>query len=261
MKRQTPPIHSNPLRSQQSPPSNANTSPQNRIPMPANIPNTFQLLSLQQKASSLLGGNQSAYLAPAAAAAAAASSPSISQAFATAPLNSGSGSSSSIRARASSPLDLSASTPVGGKRLKIESTSPGRRTTSPSPTLTPTTVQHPKTSCSSMDASGSDTSLSVHSQRRCQAQTDEINSWTVDQVCAFVGSIDICAEYVEVSTFFRTSTHAVFFFIREISACNNAIAIYYRRVHMWTNHYDFKSIKMTIIAFIKWVLCASMGTI
>lgn len=223
MKRQTPPIHTNPLRSQQSPPSNANTSPQNRIPMPANIPNTFQLLSLQQKASSLLGGNQSAYLAPAtaaaAAAAAAASSPSISQTFATAPLNSG---SSNNRARALSPLDLSASTPIGGKRLKIESTSPGRRTTSPSPT--PTTVQHPKTSCSSTDASGSDASLSVHSQRRCQAQTDEINSWTVDQVCAFVGSIDICAEYVEVSAFFScTNTCRFFSFIRKISAFNNAI--------------------------------------
>lgn len=209
IKRQTPPIHTNPLRSQQSPPSNSNTSPQNRIPMPANIPNTFQLLSLQQKATSLLG-NQSAYLASAAAvAAAASSSPSISQTLATAPLNSGSGSSSN-RVRASSPLDLSASTPVGGKRLKIESTSPGRRTTSPSPIPT-NTVQHPKTSCSSTDASGSDTSLSVHSQRRCQAQTDEINSWTVDQVCTFVGSIDICAEYVEVSKFFFTSKHMQFF--------------------------------------------------
>lgn len=198
IKRQTPPIHPNPLRSQQSPPSNSNTSPQNRIPMPANIPNTFQLLSLQQKASSLLG-NQSSYLASTA-------SPSISQTLATAPLNSGSGSgsgSSSSRVRATSPLDLSASTPIGGKRLKIESTSPGRRTTSPSPT--PSTVQQPKTSCSSTDASGSDASLSVQSQRRCHAQTDEINSWTVDQVCSFVGSIDICAEYVEVSIFFSSS--------------------------------------------------------
>lgn len=171
-KRQTPPIHTNPLRSQQSPPSNSNTSPQNRIPLPANIPNTFQLL---QKANSLLG-NQS-YLA---------SAPSISQTLATA-------SNSSNRARPASPLDLSASTPVGGKRLKIEATSPSRRTASPSPT----TVQHPKTSCGSSEHSASDTSP-TQLQRRCHAQTDEINSWTVDQVCNFVGSIDICAEYVEV---------------------------------------------------------------
>lgn len=193
-KRQTPPIHTNPLRSQQSPPSNSNTSPQNRIPLPANIPNTFQLLSLQQKANSLLG-NQS-FLA---------SAPSISQTLATA-------SNSSNRARPSSPLDLSASTPVGGKRLKIEATSPSRRTASPSPT----TVQHPKTSCgSSENLAASDTSP-TQIQRRCHAQTDEINSWTVEQVCNFVGSIDICAEYVEVRLwvfvvvflpFFRISSH------------------------------------------------------
>lgn len=175
-KRQTPPIHTNPLRSQQSPPSNANTSPQNRIPLPTNIPNTFQLLSLQQKANSLLGNQP--FLA---------STPSISQTLATT-------SNSSTRARPLSPLDLSASTPVGGKRLKIESTSPNRRTASPSPT----TLQPTKTSCgSSSENSASDTSL-TQTQRRCHAQTDEINSWTVDQVCSFVGSIDICAEYVEV---------------------------------------------------------------
>ncbi|XP_065357490.1 probable serine/threonine-protein kinase nek3 [Calliphora vicina] len=33
--------------------------------------------------------------------------------------------------------------------------------------------------------------------RQCQAQSEELNSWTVDDVCAFVGSIDICAEYVK----------------------------------------------------------------
>lgn len=179
-KRQTPPIHTNPLRSQQSPPSNSNTSPQNRIPLPTNIPNTFQLLSLQQKANTLLSNQP--FLA---------SAPSISQTLATA-------TNSSTRARPSSPLDLSASTPVGGKRLKIESTSPSRRTASPSPT----TVQHTKTSCGSSENSASDTS-STQIQRRCHAQTDEINSWTVDQVCSFVASIDICAEYVEVSEFFR----------------------------------------------------------
>ncbi|KAM7350949.1 SAM-motif ubiquitously expressed punctatedly localized protein isoform 1-T4 [Cochliomyia hominivorax] len=33
--------------------------------------------------------------------------------------------------------------------------------------------------------------------RQCQAHSEELNSWTVDDVCAFVGSIDICAEYVK----------------------------------------------------------------
>ncbi|XP_055295548.1 probable serine/threonine-protein kinase nek3 isoform X2 [Sitodiplosis mosellana] len=186
IKRQTPPIHTNPLRSQQSPPSNANTSPQSRIPLPANIPNTFQLLSLQQKANSLLNNQPFMASASAVAAAAAPPPPSISQTLATA--------TNSNRTRALSPLDLSsASTPIGGKRMKLESSSPSRRTSSPSPT----TVQHPKTSCgSSSEHSASDTSPLQH-LRRCHAQTDEINSWSVADVCSFVGSIDICAEYVE----------------------------------------------------------------
>lgn len=172
-KRQTPPIHTNPLRSQQSPTSNATTSPQNRsIPLPANIPNTLQLLSLQQKANSLL--NNQPFLA---------SAPSISQTLASA--------SNSNRTRASSPLDLSASTPTVAKRLKMELSSPSRRTASPSPT----TVQHPKASCGSNSEHSATDTLN---QRRCHAQTDEISGWTVDQVCNFVGSIDICAEYVEV---------------------------------------------------------------
>lgn len=33
---------------------------------------------------------------------------------------------------------------------------------------------------------------------KCRATSDEINSWTVEQVCEFVGNIDICAEYVQV---------------------------------------------------------------
>lgn len=189
-KRQTPPIHSNALRSQQSPTSNATTSPQNRIPLPTNIPNTLQFLSLQQKANSLLSNQP--FLA---------STPSISQTITTAT------ASNSNRTRASSPLDLSASTPISAKRVKLES-SPSRRTASPSPT----TVQHPKTSCGSSDHSTSDTS-SIQNQRRCHAQTNEINSWTVDDVCNFVGSIDICAEYVEVGFHFISFLSCCFFYI------------------------------------------------
>ncbi|XP_011178329.1 uncharacterized protein LOC105209578 isoform X1 [Zeugodacus cucurbitae] len=32
---------------------------------------------------------------------------------------------------------------------------------------------------------------------KCQAQSEEIAQWTVDDVCAFVGDIDICADYVQ----------------------------------------------------------------
>jgi predicted Zn-dependent peptidase len=37
--------------------------------------------------------------------------------------------------------------------------------------------------------------------RKCQTQINEINAWNVEQVCDFVQSIDICMEYVNVSTF------------------------------------------------------------
>lgn len=60
IKRHTPPIQSNPLRSQQSPTSNQTTqSNQNRIPLPANVPSTLQFLSLQQRASSLMNSQGS----------------------------------------------------------------------------------------------------------------------------------------------------------------------------------------------------------
>ncbi|KAJ6648776.1 hypothetical protein Bhyg_04007 [Pseudolycoriella hygida] len=70
---------------------------------------------------------------------------------------------------ATSPLDLSAA-PTMGKRMKMDALSPNQSIGSPT---------HQR------------------SQRKCQSQSDEINSWNVGQVCEFVGSIDICAEYVE----------------------------------------------------------------
>lgn len=79
----------------------------------------------------------------------------------------------------SSPLDLSA-TPVS-KRLKLESPSPSRSIDSP-------ISQHQQKS-----------NRGYSQQRKCQSQCDEVNSWTVEQVCDFVGSIDICSEYIEVS--------------------------------------------------------------
>lgn len=82
----------------------------------------------------------------------------------------------------SSPLDLSASTPIT-KRVKLDAHSPNRSIGSPT---------HQR----SLSSGGSCRAMS---QRKCQSQSDEINSWNVSQVCEFVGSIDICAEYVEVS--------------------------------------------------------------
>uniref|UniRef100_A0A1A9WM83 Uncharacterized protein n=1 Tax=Glossina brevipalpis TaxID=37001 RepID=A0A1A9WM83_9MUSC len=45
---------------------------------------------------------------------------------------------------------------------------------------------------------GPTTSLMTGGIRQCQAQSEEVNSWSVEDVCIFVGSIDICAEYVKI---------------------------------------------------------------
>lgn len=113
---------------------------------------------------------------------------------------------SQLRGRPSSPLDLSSSTPIG-KRLKMESPSPVRSVGSPpsansqniigtQPQQRPSRAQ---SNASSSPGPANSSSSNHQSQRRCHAQSDEINSWTVNQVCDFVGSIDICAEYVDVS--------------------------------------------------------------
>lgn len=49
---------------------------------------------------------------------------------------------------------------------------------------------------------GPTASLVAGGVRQCQAQSEEVNSWSVEDVCNFVGSIDICAEYVKVSSSF-----------------------------------------------------------
>lgn len=166
-KSQAPSTNQTAIRSQQSPSSNPNASPQNRLALP-NVPSALQYMSLQQKASSLL-----------------------TQSFSSTATNSGAGSSSNnssdeTSVRPGSPLDLSASTPAV-KRMKLESPSPSRSLTSPnSHQSRNNTTQNPS-------------NASTTNQRRCHAQNDEINSWSVSQVCEFVSSIDICAEYSEVS--------------------------------------------------------------
>ncbi|XP_038114214.1 homeobox protein 5 [Culex quinquefasciatus] len=83
------------------------------------------------------------------------------------------------------PLDLS-SAPGGAKRIKLSSPTPSRnQDTSPAP--------------SSTNSQPSDGELGGGGKlaRKCHARIEEISAWTVDNVCDFVSSIDICAEYVQ----------------------------------------------------------------
>lgn len=79
------------------------------------------------------------------------------------------------------PLDLS-SAPSGAKRIKLSPTPSRNQDTSPAP--------------SSTNSQPSDGELGKL-PRKCHARIEEISSWTVDNVCDFVSSIDICAEYVQ----------------------------------------------------------------
>lgn len=95
------------------------------------------------------------------------------------------------------PLDLSSSTPTGAKRLKLSSPTPSGHSLGSPPTTAASAnaMAMSPAAVAPMAASDRRTPTVV----RCQAQTEEINAWTVAQVCEFVGSIDICAEYTEVS--------------------------------------------------------------
>ncbi|KAL1394888.1 hypothetical protein pipiens_020198, partial [Culex pipiens pipiens] len=50
--------------------------------------------------------------------------------------------------------------------------------------------------------------------RKCHARIEEISAWTVDNVCDFVSSIDICAEYVQLGFYDPGRLHATFLTIR-----------------------------------------------
>ena len=41
---------------------------------------------------------------------------------------------------------------------------------------------------------------SVCAQKPCSPEAESVRSWGVNEVCAFVRSVDFCAEYAEVST-------------------------------------------------------------
>lgn len=88
----------------------------------------------------------------------------------------------------SSPLDLS-SAPVN-KRIKLSPDSIG---------VTASILTSKSSSNNSIKDHGE--SLSPPRVTLCdrEAASNEINTWTVDQVCDFVSGIDICAEYSQVS--------------------------------------------------------------
>ena len=104
-----------------------------------------------------------------------------------------------------SPLDLSSScTPPLAKRIKLSPTSTEtqrqQQATSPSVTTTNNQLSTFSTSSgSSTTSNNSEQAGSTQLTRKCQIKIDEINAWNVDEVCSFVQSIAICAEYVKVS--------------------------------------------------------------
>ncbi|XP_055916456.1 putative uncharacterized protein DDB_G0281251 [Eupeodes corollae] len=136
-----------------------------------------------------------------------------------------SANSSGEKHMTASPLDLSSAPPT--KRFKAESTSSGGSDKSPNSDNVPETsisasaasigattsnpASSPKigsiaatagsnaTVISEASGTGATTasSIPVLPLRQCQAQSDEVNAWTVEDVCTFVGNIDICVTYVK----------------------------------------------------------------
>lgn len=109
-----------------------------------------------------------------------------------------------------SPLDLSSSsTPPLAKRIKLSptSTETQRQQQATSPNVTTTnnqlTASGFSTSSSSSTTSNNSEQAGTQPARKCQMKIDEINAWNVDEVCGFVESIAICAEYVKVSWYFE----------------------------------------------------------
>lgn len=95
-------------------------------------------------------------------------------------------------------LDLS-STPVS-KRLKLSPDVNGQE-------ILPVPIsfngsnnsRSNNSSPSSQPVSRMELKPNIGNNKKCQGKAEEINTWTVDQVCDFVQSIDICAEYVQVN--------------------------------------------------------------
>ncbi|KAF4524107.1 hypothetical protein B566_EDAN007690 [Ephemera danica] len=99
------------------------------------------------------------------------------------------------------PLDLSSAPPSvsGGKRPRLYAKSEAsllpaeERAKSASVSPKPP----PRSGSSSSASSGhSGRCLSLCTDKPCQPESQAVSHWSVDDVCAFVASIDLCAEYV-----------------------------------------------------------------
>lgn len=110
------------------------------------------------------------------------------------------------------PLDLSsAPPPTSGKRPRLYAKSESllieghERVRAKSASVSP---KPPPRSGSSSSASsnhsgrGAAPCLSLCTDKPCQPESQAVAHWSVDDVCAFVASIDLCAEYVQVSNIF-----------------------------------------------------------
>lgn len=106
------------------------------------------------------------------------------------------------RPDSSSPLDLSAAAPPPTKRLRIKT-----------PTLnSPSNVQSGNV--------GPVVAKRSPSQSPRLHHAEDITSWTVDDVCNFVSTIDICAEYAQVS-----GSVLIHFFSQQLSKFLNYVEI------------------------------------
>lgn len=116
----------------------------------------------------------------------------------------------------SAPLDLSAGPQQQHTVADVEDEQPQMKRVKIERQLSPSFSPGPDSGIGEMiggrDASGgssSDSESPVRSPRQSmdkwatgcnhQAEIDEMRSWSVQQVCEFVSSIDICAEYAKVS--------------------------------------------------------------
>jgi len=111
-----------------------------------------------------------------------------------------------------SPLDLSSSsTPPLAKRIKLSPSSTETKQQATSPANVTTTGSGSSTTSSSSSTTSNNSEQAIASNQsppspqKCQIKIDEINAWNVDDVCSFVESIAICAEYVKVSFFMYLS--------------------------------------------------------
>lgn len=116
-----------------------------------------------------------------------------------APAASSSNNTSSVKRSSSPPLDLSSSQQIKRQKIELSTSSPAA---SPPMTVIPSSAQTKDYSASTRttikaESPAAASSSGMEFPRHCRSQSDEISSWTVDDVGNFVSSIDICAEYAQ----------------------------------------------------------------